>query len=308
MGSLDWNTLQFLLALARHRSLERAAEDLSVDPSTVSRRVRALERDMGARVFDRTGTGHRLTAVGQRLLETAERVEADIASMEREADRADQRLEGLVRIATSDAFGRHRLGPILVGFRRRHPLVDFELLADTRQASLIRRDADLAVRFVRPSQAQLASRRVAELGHGLYASREYLARRPFDPAGAMRGHELLGYHASLGSMPEARWLDERAQGARFALRANRIDLLLAAALHGLGLAVLPCYLADAEPGLVRLLGPGEVLVRELWLVLHRDSRRIGRIRAFVEHFTAEIQAQAAALRGDGAAPGTGPAP
>lgn len=313
MGALDWNALQFILALARHQSLERAAEELEVDPSTVSRRVHALERGMGARVFDRTASGHRLTAVGLRLLETAERVEADIAAMEREADRADQRLEGVVRIATSDAFGRHRLSSILCSFRLRHPLVAFELVADTRPASLIRREADVAVRFVRPSQAQLASRRVAALGHGLYASREYLATHPFDPGQPTRGHSLLGYHSSLAALPEARWLDERAEGSRFALRANRVDLLLPAALGGLGLAVLPCYLADAEPALVRLLGPRDVVTRELWLVLHRDSRRIGRIRAFVDHFTAEIQAQAASLLGDESAvtpiaAGTGPAP
>jgi len=298
MGSLDWNALQFILSLARHQSLERAAEELDVDPSTVSRRVHALERDIGARVFDRTTSGHRLTAVGQRLLETAERVEADIAAMERDADRADQRLEGLVRIATSDAFGRHRLSAILCTFRRLHPLVDFELVADNRSASLLQREADVAVRFVRPAQAQLASRRVASVGQGLYAARDYLADRPFRHGEPLRGHDLLGYHASLGTMPEARWLEERAQGARVVLRANRVDLLLPAVVAGLGLAVLPCYLADGEPRLVRLLGPREVVMRELWLVLHRDSRRIGRIRAFVDHFTEQIEAQADALRGE----------
>ncbi len=297
MGALDWNALQFILALARQQSLERAAEDLGVDPSTVSRRVRALEQDVGARVFDRTTSGHRLTAVGQRLLATAERVEEDIAAMEREAAHADQRLEGVVRIATSDAFGRHRLSAIVASFRGQHPLVDFELLADNRPASLTRREADIAIRFSRPAQAQLASRKIATLGHGLYASREYLAGHPFDPAEPTRDHALLGFHSSLASMPEARWLDQRAQGARFAMRANRVDLLLPAALSGMGLAVLPCYLADPEPRLVRLLGPGDVITRELWVVLHRDSRRIGRIRAFVDHFTAEIQAQAAALQG-----------
>lgn len=301
MRSLDWNALQFILALARQQSLERAAEALAVDPSTVSRRVRALERDIGARVFDRTASGHQLTAVGRRLVETAERVEADIAGMEREAARADQRLEGVVRIATTDAFGHHRLSSILSSFRRAHPLVDFELVADVRPASLSRREADLAVRFVRPTQAGLVCRRIAALGHGLYASREYLAKRPFDAREPTRGHALLGYHASLAALPEARWLDERALGARFALRANRIDLLLPAAVSGMGLAVLPCYVAEAEPELVRLLGPRDVVIRELWLVLHRDARRVGRIRAFVEHLTAAVEAEAASLLGDGTA-------
>lgn len=304
MGSLDWNGLQVILALARHQSLERAAEDLDVDPSTVSRRMHALEQDIGARIFDRTTTGHRLTTLGRRLLETAERVEADVAAMEREADRADQRLEGMIRIATSDAFGRHRLSPILCSFHRRHPDVDFELVADNRAANLIRSEADVAIRFVRPTQAHLASRRVAGLGQGLYGSRAYLAEHPFRPAEGLRGHRLVGFHSGLSSMPEARWMNERAQGARFVLRANRVDLLLPAVLGGLGLAVLPCYLADGEPDLLRLLGPREVVLRDLWLVLHRDSRRIARVRAFVDHFAEEVAAQAQQLHGD-LAPGPG---
>lgn len=301
MRTLDWNGLQFILALARQQSLQHAAEELGVDASTVSRRVRAIEQDIGVRVFDRTASGHRLTAVGRRLLDTAERVEADIAAMEREAARADQRLEGLVRVATTDALGRVRLSPIVSGFRRLHPLVDFELVADTRVASLIRREADVAVRYVKPSQAQLACRRIATLGHALYGSRAYLAEHPFDPSEPTRGHALVGYHASLASLPEARWLDERARGARFALRANRVDLLVPAAVSGAGLAVLPCYLADREPSLVRLLGPSDVVTRDLWLVLHRDARRVGRIRAFVDFLTSAIQADAAVLRGE--APG-----
>jgi DNA-binding transcriptional LysR family regulator len=299
MTTLDWNALQFVLALARHRSLERAAEELDVDPSTVSRRVHALEQEVGARVFDRTTSGHRLTVVGQRLLQTAERVEADIAAMERDAERADQRLEGLVRIATSDAFGRHRLSPIICGVRRRHPLVDFEVVADTRSASVVQREVDLAVRFVRPEQVQLVSRRLATLGHGLYAARSYLATRPLAPGATLEGHDLLGFTPALSGMPEARWLEERSSGARFVLRANRLDLILPAALAGFGLAVLPCYLGDREPDLVRLRGPDEVVARDLWLVLHRDSRRTGRIRAFVDHCTAEVEAQADALAGAG---------
>lgn len=297
MGTRDWNALQYILALARHHSLERAAAELAVDPSTVSRRVHALERSIGARVFDRTTGGHRLTPLGQRLLETAERVEADIAGMEREADRADQRLEGLVRVATSDAFGRHCLAGISCGFQHEHPEVELELVADVRPASLIQREVDVALRFVRPAQAQLASKRVAALGHGLYASPGYLATHPFSADGDLRGHRLLGYHASLASMPEAKWLDERASGARFTLRANRVDLLVSAAVDGLGLAVLPCYVADRLQPLVRLRGPGEVVTRDVWLVLHRDSRRIGRIRAFADYLAGRLEAQAALFRG-----------
>ncbi len=114
MQDLNWNSLQFVLALARQGSLERAARGLGVDPSTVSRTIRALEGDVGARIFDRTLAGHRPTEVGRRVVEAAERVEANILAMRRLADRADERLEGVVWVVTSEAVaGRlagHRLG------------------------------------------------------------------------------------------------------------------------------------------------------------------------------------------------------
>jgi DNA-binding transcriptional LysR family regulator len=298
MRALDWNALQFVLALARHGALEGAAEDLGVDPSTVSRRVRALESALGARVFDRTLSGHRLTPVGAKLAETAEHVAADIAGMEREAARADDRLLGTVRIATSDAVGRLFVSPFVARFHREHPLVDFQIMADQRAADLVRREADMAIRFVRTAQAQLVSRRLATIGHGLYASREYLEAHPFGGDEPLRGHVLLGYHESLARMPEARWLDERAAGSRFAVRANRADALLVTAASGMGLAVLPCYVADPEPRLVRLLGPEAVVRREVWLVMHRDLRRIARFRAFADHLASEFGKLGPALQGD----------
>lgn len=298
MRALDWNALQFVLALARHGALEGAAEELGVDPSTVSRRVRALESALGARVFDRTLSGHRLTPVGAKLAETAEHVASDIAGMEREAARADERLLGTVRIATSDSVGRLFVSPFIARFHREHPLVDFQIVADQRAANLVRREADMAIRFVRTAQAQLVSRRLATIGHGLYASREYLAVHPFGGDEPFRGHVLLGYHESLARMPEARWLDARAAGSRFAVRANRADGLLVAAASGMGLAVLPCYVADPEPRLARLLGPEAVVRREVWLVMHRDLRRIARFRVFADHLASEFGKLGPALQGD----------
>jgi DNA-binding transcriptional LysR family regulator len=295
--ALDWNDLQFVLALARAGALDRAAEVLGVDPSTVSRRVRALETALGAPVFERSPSGHRLTALGRRLVATADQVSTDLAAVEREAASADERLVGTVRIATSDTFSRVHLSPIVASFARAHPQLSFEIVADQRSADLLRREADLAIRMVRTARAQLVSRRLATVGHGLYASRDYLGAHPFGGAGDLAGHGLLGYHESLARMPEARWLDARAAGARFVVRANRVDPLLVAAVNGLGLAVLPCYLADPEPRLVRLLGPDQVVSRELWLVMHRDSRRIARFRAFAEHLAAELRQRDAALRG-----------
>jgi DNA-binding transcriptional LysR family regulator len=291
LRTLDWNALRYVLALARRGSLERAAAELGVDPSTVSRRVHALEFGVGARVFDRAVSGHRLTPVGLRILQTAEQVELKVAAMERDAHRADERLEGKIRIATLDAIAS-RLAPFLARFRRDHPLVDFEIVSEAGPASLVRHAADLALSFTRPAQVHLASRRIASLGFALYAAREYLEEHPVRPDDPTRGHQLLGYHESLAHLPDAEWLDSRALGACFALRASSVDALLVAAASGLGLAVLPCWIADADPRLVRLLGPDPLVTRDLWMVVHRESRRAARLRAFTEFLMSELRERA----------------
>lgn len=287
-SNLDWNSLRFVLALARRGSLDRAAHDLGVDPSTVSRRVRALEVGVGARVFDRTASGHRLTSVGLRVLQTAERIELNVADMERAAGGADDRLEGMVRIATLDAIAS-RLAPYVVRFRQAHPLVDFEISSDPGTTRLLLREVHMAIGLTRPVQVQLASRRITSLGFGLYAAREYLEAHPFHPDDPADAHQWLGYKESLARLPEARWLESRAAGAAFALRANSVDPLLVAAASGLGLAVLPCWIADADSRLVRLLGPEPLITRDLWLVVHRESRRAARLRAFSDFLVAELR-------------------
>jgi DNA-binding transcriptional LysR family regulator len=255
-------------------------------------------------------SGHRLTAVGIRLVHTAERVASDIAAMESEAASADERLVGTVRIATSDTMSRLHVAPLAAQFARLHPQLAFEIVADQRAANLVRRETDLAIRMVRTAQAQLVSRRLATIGHGLYASREYIDAHPFGGDEPFRGHVLIGYHESLARMPEARWLDERATGSRFAVRANRVDALIVAAANGVGLAVLPCYLADPDSRLVRILGPEDVVSRDVWLIMHHDSRRIARFRAFADYIAAEFHKIDAALRGSPRSPkaaaGVGP--
>jgi len=293
---MDWSSLQFFLALARHGSLDRAAQELRVDPSTVSRKVRALEAEIRARVFDRTATGHRPTPVGRLMLRTAEQVESSIAAMERIAECADERLEGVIRIATPHQIAR-QLSRWLADFRLRHSLVTFEITANAGAASLIRHDVDLAIWLSRPEQAQLASRRMTTLGFGLYGSAGYLDSHPLHDLDGPKGHLLLGYEERLSHLPEAQWLARWAKSDLFTLRANCVDVLLSAAVSGLGLAVLPCYLADAEPRLVRILGPERVVMRDVWLVVHRDLRRIARVRALVDHLAGEGRAHDAEFQG-----------
>ena len=285
---VNWEDARYALAVHRHGSLARAAVALGVDATTVGRRVAALEGEIGFRLFDRRPEGHRLVPPARQLLPALEAMEAAARTIEARATGRDQVLEGTVRVSASEGFGARFLPERLAPFLRTHPLISVTLVTEIRSADVLRGEADLAVRLAVTRSRELIVRQVAELGYGLYAapSLEDGKRAP-----------LVGYEDRLADTPEARWLARWGQGRRVCLRASSHTAALGAARAGVGLAVLPCFLAEAGPGLVRLLGPDDVVRRPVCLVLHRDQRRTARTIALREHLVAVFAAERDALRG-----------
>jgi len=285
---MDWNSLRYVLVLARLHSLQRASEELGVDPSTVSRRVRALEAEIGARFFERTPAGHDLTAVGRRWLQTAEQVEQGIEATEKETTQADLRPEGRVTVSAPDHLVRHRLAGLAARFRQAYAQVDFDFRSDNEAGGGDQRESDLAICEDRPESMALASRRLASVGLGLFAAPCYLAATPMDSSCSLSGHRVLARNRDVQPGADGRWLEKWGAGGQIVLRTGSYDALLAAAVAGLGVAVLPCFLADSDSRLVRLLGPESVALDELWLVVRRDARRVARVRAFADFILSEF--------------------
>ncbi len=294
---LDWQDLRFFLAIQRARSLTAAAARLRVNQSTVSRRLAALESAVGARLFERTPAGLRATATADRIAPAAERLEAEALAIERALSGAESRVEGVVRVTATEGIGIHVVAPALGELHRAHPGVQIELLLDSKSVSLSRREADLALRLARPRQAGLIARKLGEVRSALYASARYLEERGRPaPRDGLAGHAILAYDESLGAVPESRWLAQQARRAVCALRTNSVLAQLRAAEAGVGLAKLPCYLAEPA-GLVRVLPRSADVCRELWLALHADLQRAPRIRVTVEFLAALATTRAAALQG-----------
>jgi DNA-binding transcriptional LysR family regulator len=164
-----------------------------------------------------------------------------------------------------------------------------ELVGETRQANLGKGEADLALRVVRPVEKGLVARKLAVIAHGLYGSRDYLARRGEDP------HDFLGYDESLDHLPQQRWLKTLAGDNGFALRTNDLATLMTAARAGLGLAVLPCIMARQAPELVSVPTRMTPVTQELWLLFHRDIGRTPHVRTVIEHITAIMKDAKAAF-------------
>lgn len=296
----DWNDLRFFLALARAGGLAPAAALLRVDATTVGRRLSALERRLGVRLFERR-TGFALTDEGRRLLPNAEAVERGVFDFERSAEGGKGEAEGELRLTTSELFGPLFVVPSLLEFRARHPAVDVRLLATIETLDLARREADVALRLAprRPEGDALVARPAGESPTAVYASETYLRRRGVPRSDAdLAAHDWLGFDATLEHVPEALWLTTRVRPRRYALRSSSPRVLLDACLCGLGLGVFGRFVEASYPALRRLPFDEGLPVHPIWITYHQDSKALGKVRAFADFFMTLVRREGARLRGE----------
>lgn len=282
----DWNDLRLFLAVARAGTLSGAAREIGVNHSTVFRRIGAFEETLGVRLFDRLPNGYALTAAGEAMQTSALRVEAEIAALDRRVTGQDLRLSGVVRITTVDMLAQGLLPRHLLAFRRAYPGIEIELTLGNATLNLTRREADVALRVGNQPPESLVGRRVGRLAFAVYGAEadgatEPLAEKPW-----------IGFDAE--HAPLVRAFAGFLPGVRPAFRVNSVAAAIAAARAGIGLATLPCGIADLDPGLTRVAPLPESFTLDLWLLTHEDLRRTARIRAFLD-FMAEALAQEAPL-------------
>ncbi len=295
---VDWDDFRVVLALVSEKTLSAAARRLRVDQSTVGRRLATLEREAGARLFDRTPDGYLLTAAGEAVLPRLRALEDAAIAVERRLASEDAALSGTVRVATSDSFAAWFLVPRLDELRRRQPELVVELVTGNPTVSLARREADVSFRLRKPQEPSLIARRVGRAGWAVYAAESYLAARGRPEARhEFAGHELVAMADELAGTLGARWMKEHAARARVALRSNSLISQAAAVVAGLGVSALPCVFGDREPSLVRL-SPSVIGHHEIWRVVHPDVQRSARVRAVMEFLTRSIADHAPLLSGE----------
>jgi len=292
---LEWSDLRVFLAVSMSSSFTAAAKAVRLDQTTVGRRIASLEATLGTKLFRRGRDGLALTAEGHEVLRLAREMEEAALALERRVGGRDRAVQGPVRMATIETFGSRFLAPRAPEFRRKHPEIEWTLVTSSRTVSLTRREADVAVRLERPPQADLVVRKLGTYAYALYASPSYLAKRAVAARTDLAAHDVLGFDEELSSIPEAVWLSERTR--RYALRSNSFSVLERAAMAGVGVAVLPCFLADGREDLVRV-DPGEdVSARSLWVVVHAELATQTRVRAVVDFVTRQFAASRDAFAG-----------
>ncbi|MBU6953382.1 LysR family transcriptional regulator [Hahella sp. HN01] len=270
MKSINWDDIRYFLALAEAGGLSAAARTLSVEHSTVARRVDMLERELEVKLFDRLPRRWRLTEDGQNLLEPARRMASQAQSFTRIADGMSG-LSGSVRISTPPLLASLILAPHLGELRKQLPHIELELVGDLQNADLHEREADIALRMRRPEEPDLAARPLAKLQYGLYGGHDYLATR------SQEQWEYVGYERSMQFAPQQQWLDTLPHSP-LVFRSNDLNVLASAIVGGVGVGVLPCFMERFYPQLQPIQEPACPIVRELWLVIHPDLRRSPRVR------------------------------
>jgi len=297
MHNVDWNDLRYLLAVSRAGSLAGAARSLGVRHTTVSRRIEALEAALAASLFTRTPDGMTLTEAGVAVLPLAEEVERTVETMERRVAGDDDRVEGVVRLTTSEAlsgFLVRRLGEL----QNRYPNLTVDVLSTNASLDLARGEADMALRLVPTAQADLVSKRLCDAGWSLYAAEGYVARmgRPSDP-NTLAGHNIVGFDETMAKTPGAVWLDAHADGGHIVMRCNSIIAAMNAMIAGMGVGMVPCFLAEDEPTLTRLTD-AVLSTRGVWVVFHPDVAKIKRVRAVIDFVTEIVNRDLPAFRGE----------
>ena len=276
-ASIDWEDVRFFTALARHGTLAATARSLKVTHATVARRLASLESSIGRPLFTRGAEGFALNAAGAAALAEAAQMEMAACALSEKRERPDT-IAGSVRITTArvlaDGFLAERLAPL----QARHPELDIELLATSRNLSLARREAEIALRLARPASGELLARRVVTLDYGFYAAPEY--QRRLDS-----GEQPVFITFDDGSdfVPEAGWSRKFLNGRRVLLRANSQLSQALAARAGRGVALLPGVVARALGGLANIDFDERPPSRELWLLMRPDVARLARVRTVADH-------------------------
>ena len=280
-----WDDARVFLAVARSGTLSSTAVALNLGVATLSRRIERLESALDVPLFVRQQSGYQLTEDGAALIEPAEALEAAAQAFASGAEQ-HQEVTGKVRLATAENLATGLILPALPDFYQAYPQLEIEVVTDISTANLHRRDADLAVRMVRPERGNVSLRRLGILGYGLYCSAAYAGNRNPVPDGASYDQDdFITWTDMQSHLPAAQWVERILQGRTPKLTTTSIATQVTAAQAGLGLAVLPHFLA-MNSGLT-CVATDLGIDQPIYLVIQSDLAQSARVRVLAD-FLSEI--------------------
>ena len=296
---IDWDDLKHFLAVARHGSTTAAGRALNIDQSTVQRRLVHLEKSIGQPLVERHPSGYRLTAYGQQLLPHAQRVEQSITALQQVIQASSRELTGVIRLTCPEPIvSRITRSKLLARLAAMHPRLQVEFVMSDHYVDLRKGEADVALRSGDTVDGELVGKKVADSLWAVYGSRDYLAQhgQPSGPA-QFGQHAWIGFDSSMANHRATQWLRDVAPDARVVATSGSVLGTVHSVKAHVGLAALPTALGDAEPDLVRVMGPIHELTRSWRILTTRQLRRTPRVSAFFDFAASEAATLRSILTG-----------
>lgn len=287
--SFDWNHIRAFLATVENGSLSAAARVLKQTQPTLSRQISLLEEALKLTLFERGTRTMRLTDAGAELLLYVRGMADAATQISRVAAGQSQAIAGTVRITSSDAMAAHALPPCLISLRKKHPGISVELVPSNEMSDLTRRDADIAIRHVRPEQPDLVAKRIADIEISLFASADYLETLgPIDQLADFSKANFIGYGHPERLVPQINAMGIPVSKTNFGITTSNGSTMYELVREGAGIAFLPTVVAEGRLGLRRIFQDAPVFNMETWLVTHREIQTSRRIRLTFDHLAQEV--------------------
>jgi DNA-binding transcriptional LysR family regulator len=296
MQTPEWDHYRTFLAVVATGSLSGAARALGLTQPTVGRHVEALEAALGAALFTRSPGGLRPTDTALALKPHAEAMAHAAEALVRTASGEADAVRGVIRLTASEVIGAEVLPGVLTDFREDHPEVAVELVLSNRPEDLLRREADIAVRMVRPTQEALLAKRIGSVRIGLFAHRRYLQKHGEPTSLGQAGHAAIGFDRDPSVARAAAELEIPADRDFLAMRSDSDLAQLAALRAGFGVGACQLGVARRDPNLVQVL-PGLGFTLEMWVVMHEDLKSNRRMRLMFDHLVEALSAYVAGAQG-----------
>ncbi len=281
---VNWDDLRVFLSVARSGSISSGAKQLNLQHSTVSRRIQKLEQHLGVRLFDKVPSGYQLTTAGEDLMQAVQRMECEVLSVDGVLSGSDLTLSGPLRVTAIDNMASTVLMPMFGGFSRKYPDITLHLMVSNSDLSLAQREADVAIRLSNTPPDTLIGKRVVTVTSAIYGNRNYIQQRQeANEEPLWLGVDCCNFHRS--------WTKQASGDIPHRFYVDDTLLTLAALREGMGISILPCFMGDPEPTLIRYSEPKPEWDLGLWILLHPDLKRTTRVLAFRDYMMEAIKAQ-----------------
>lgn len=286
---MNWDDMRLFLGLARNGRVAVAAKGLKVDPTTLIRRVKKLEDSLNCKLFELTKKGYVLTTHGSELVTYIEKAEHYFLEAQNELGDERSHLAGTIRVSVSEGFGSWFLAPLLPDFKKQYPGISIELVATSGFLNLNKREADMAILLEKPSKGLLVTQKLTDYNLYLYTHQSLINESKPQSLQDLTSFNLVSYVPDLVYAPQLKFIEETALSQLSALRSTSINAQYQMLINGAGVGILPKFMAETQPGLVRLIENDIHIRRTFWLATHKETHSQARFQVFTHWLQENIK-------------------